>query len=82
MHLWPRTPEREESHRLRRRTQEKIDPVRYISNRSSGRQGYAIAKAAWMEGADVTLVSCTTALPAPYGVKMVYVQDARELEKP
>ena len=62
-------------------TQEKIDPVRYISNRSSGRQGYAIAKAAWMEGADVTLVSCTTALPAPYGVKMVYVQDARELEK-
>ena len=62
-------------------TQEKIDPVRFISNRSSGRQGYAIAKAAWMEGADVTLVSCTTALPAPYGVKMVYVQDARELEK-
>lgn len=62
-------------------TQEKIDPVRFISNRSSGRQGYAIAKAAWMEGADVTLVSCTTALPAPYGIKMVYVQDARELEK-
>ena len=62
-------------------TQEKIDPVRFISNRSSGRQGYAIAKAAWLEGADVTLVSCTTALPAPYGVKMVYVQDARELER-
>ena len=34
-----------------------------------------------MEGGDVTLVSCTTALPTPYGVKMVYVQDARELEK-
>ncbi len=62
-------------------TQENIDPVRYISNRSSGRQGYAIAKAAAMEDADVTLVSCTTALPVPAGVKVVYVRDARELDK-
>lgn len=61
-------------------TQENIDPVRYISNRSSGRQGYAIAKAAAMEDADVTLVSCTTALPVPSGVKVVYVHDARELD--
>ena len=60
-------------------TQEAIDPVRYISNRSSGRMGYAIARAAAMEDADVTLVSCTTALPVPSGVKMEYVRDAREL---
>ncbi len=62
-------------------TQENIDPVRFISNRSSGRQGYAIAKAAAMEDADVTLVSCTTALPVPAGVKVVYVHDARDLER-
>lgn len=61
-------------------TQENIDPVRYISNRSSGRQGYAIAKAAAMEDADVTLVSCTKDLPVPAGVKVVYVHDARELD--
>lgn len=60
-------------------TQEAIDPVRYISNRSSGRMGYAIARAAAMEDADVTLVSCTTALPVPSGVKIEYVRDAREL---
>ena len=62
-------------------TQENIDPVRYISNRSSGRMGYAIARAAAMEGADVTLVSCTTALPVPAGVNIIYVHDARELDK-
>lgn len=62
-------------------TQENIDPVRYISNRSSGRMGYAIAKAAAMEDADVTLVSCTTALPVLSGVKIIYVHDARELDK-
>mgnify|MGYP002711331672 FL=1 len=62
-------------------TQENIDPVRYISNRSSGRMGYAIAKAAAMEDADVTLVSCTQALPVPAGVKIEYVHDARELDK-
>lgn len=60
-------------------TQEAIDPVRYISNRSSGRMGYAIARAAAMEDADVTLVSCTTALSVPSGVKIEYVRDAREL---
>lgn len=62
-------------------TQEAIDPVRYISNRSSGRMGYAIARAAAMEDADVTLVSCTTALPVPTGVKIEYVRDARELDR-
>lgn len=62
-------------------TKENIDPVRYIGNRSSGKMGFAIARAAEMEGADVTLVSCTTELPEPFGVKARYVHDARELKK-
>lgn len=62
-------------------TKENIDPVRYIGNRSSGRMGYAIARAAALEDADVTLVSCTEELPKPEGVKVVYVHDARELDK-
>lgn len=60
-------------------TKENIDPVRYIGNRSSGRMGYAIAKAAAMEDAEVTLVSCTKDLPTPDGVHMVYAEDARGL---
>ena len=60
-------------------TKENIDPVRYIGNRSSGRMGYAIAKAAAMEDAEVTLVSCTKDLPTPDRVHMVYAEDAREL---
>lgn len=60
---------------------ENIDPVRYIGNRSSGRMGYAIARAAAIEAADVVLVSCTEALPAPEDVRMIYVRDARELDK-
>lgn len=62
-------------------TKENIDPVRYIGNRSSGRMGYAIARAAAIEAADVVLVSCTEALPAPEDVRMIYVRDARELDK-
>lgn len=62
-------------------TQEDIDPVRYISNRSSGKMGYAIAKAAAIEDADVTLVSCTNLLPVPAGVKVIYVHNANELDK-
>lgn len=62
-------------------TQENIDPVRYIGNRSSGRMGYAIARAAAMEDGEVTLVSCTRDLPVPHGVTMCYVQNARELQK-
>lgn len=61
-------------------TKENIDPVRYIGNRSSGRMGYAIAKAAVREEAEVILVSCTDDLPVPAGVKTVYVRDARELD--
>jgi len=60
-------------------TREAIDPVRYISNHSSGRQGYAIAKALADQGADVTLVSGPTALPAPLGVTHVDVESAREM---
>lgn len=62
-------------------TQENIDPVRFISNRSSGKMGYAIAKAAVMEDAEVTLVSCNRELPVPDGIRIVYVQDARELDR-
>lgn len=60
-------------------TVEAIDPVRFISNHSSGKMGYAIARAAARRGADVTLVSGPTALDAPDGVRMVPVQSAREM---
>lgn len=52
-------------------TQENIDPVRYITNHSSGKMGYAVAKAAMLRGADVTLVSGQTALTPPMFVKYV-----------
>ncbi|HVI31713.1 bifunctional phosphopantothenoylcysteine decarboxylase/phosphopantothenate--cysteine ligase CoaBC [Phenylobacterium sp.] len=60
-------------------TAEPIDPVRLITNRSSGKQGYAIAAALAALGAEVTLVSGPTALPAPAGVKRVDVETAREM---
>ena len=60
-------------------TVEAIDPVRYISNRSSGKTGYAIAAAAARRGAEVTLVSGPTALEAPFGVRVVDVQSACEM---
>lgn len=60
-------------------THEPIDPVRYIANRSSGRQGYAIAGAAAALGARVTLVSGPVALPTPPGVDRVDVESAREM---
>jgi phosphopantothenoylcysteine decarboxylase/phosphopantothenate--cysteine ligase len=60
-------------------TYEPIDPVRFIGNRSSGLQGYAIAKAARAAGARVTLVSGPVALGAPEGVAVVKVQTAREM---
>jgi len=60
-------------------TAEPIDPVRLITNRSSGKQGYAIAAALAGLGAEVTLVSGPTALPAPAGVKRVDVETAREM---
>lgn len=60
-------------------TYEPIDPVRGITNRSSGKMGYSIARAAWEAGAEVTLISGPTALPAPYGVKRIDVVDARQM---
>jgi phosphopantothenoylcysteine decarboxylase / phosphopantothenate---cysteine ligase len=60
-------------------TRESIDPVRYLANRSSGRQGYAIAAAAARLGADTVLVSGPVELEAPAGVKLVPVESAREM---
>lgn len=60
-------------------THEAIDPVRYIANRSSGKQGHAIAAAAAAAGARVTLVSGPVALPDPAGVETVHVESAREM---
>jgi phosphopantothenoylcysteine decarboxylase/phosphopantothenate--cysteine ligase len=60
-------------------TQEAIDPVRYIANRSSGRQGYAIAAALAALGARVTLVSGPVALPDPPGVAVVRIESARQM---
>lgn len=59
-------------------TQEPIDPVRYITNRSSGKQGYAIAQAAADAGAQVTLIT-TASLPSPYGVQVLPVGSAAEM---
>ena len=60
-------------------TQEKMDPVRYISNHSTGKMGYAVARAAMLRGADVTLVSGVTALQPPEGVKVVPVISAADM---
>ncbi|WP_026607198.1 bifunctional phosphopantothenoylcysteine decarboxylase/phosphopantothenate--cysteine ligase CoaBC [Methylocapsa acidiphila] len=60
-------------------THEPIDPVRYIANRSSGKQGHAIARAARALGADVTLVAGPVAVPDPPGVTTIHVETAREM---
>ena len=60
-------------------TREPLDPVRFLGNRSSGRQGYALAATAAERGADVVLVSANVALPDPAGVKVVAVGTALEL---
>jgi phosphopantothenoylcysteine decarboxylase/phosphopantothenate--cysteine ligase len=62
-------------------TQEPIDPVRFISNRSSGKMGYAIAEAAQARGAQVVLVTGPTAIPTPKGVEVVSVATAEEMMK-
>ena len=62
-------------------TQEAIDPVRFISNRSSGKMGYAIAEAAQARGAQVVLVTGPTALPIPRGIEVVSVVTAEEMSK-
>lgn len=60
-------------------TREPIDPVRYISNRSSGKMGYALAQAALQRGAQVTLVTTPTALTPPPGAEVVRVETARQM---
>lgn len=60
-------------------THEPLDPVRFIGNRSSGKQGHAIAAALAMQGAEVTLVSGPVQLPDPIGVKTVHVQTAQQM---
>ncbi|HVK26786.1 MAG TPA: bifunctional phosphopantothenoylcysteine decarboxylase/phosphopantothenate--cysteine ligase CoaBC [Nocardioides sp.] len=60
-------------------TREKLDPVRFLGNRSSGRQGYALARAAAARGAEVTLVAANVALTDPAGVKVVHVESTAEL---
>ena len=60
-------------------TMEKIDPVRFISNHSTGKMGYALAKIAMLRGAEVTLVTGKTSIPKPDFVKVVNVQSAKEM---
>ncbi|HWP56873.1 MAG TPA: bifunctional phosphopantothenoylcysteine decarboxylase/phosphopantothenate--cysteine ligase CoaBC [Candidatus Acidoferrales bacterium] len=62
-------------------TQESIDPIRYISNRSSGKMGYALAQAALRRGAEVTLVSGPTALAAPSRARLIPVTTAAEMRR-
>jgi phosphopantothenoylcysteine decarboxylase/phosphopantothenate--cysteine ligase len=61
-------------------TREPLDPVRYLTNRSSGRQGYALAQAAVDAGASVILVSSAKGLPVPYGVTLIAVETARAMK--
>jgi phosphopantothenoylcysteine decarboxylase/phosphopantothenate--cysteine ligase len=60
-------------------TREPLDPVRYIGNRSSGKQGYALAQAALDAGADVTLISTVQHLPFPYGAALISVETAQDM---
>jgi len=60
-------------------THEPLDPVRYIANRSSGKQGHALARAAAAAGADVTLVTGPVGLPDPEGATVIKVETAREM---
>src|ERR1022692_1496951 len=60
-------------------TQEPLDPVRFISNRSSGKMGYALAEAAAARGAHTVLISGPVNLPAPSGVELIHVKTAQEM---
>ena len=60
-------------------TREPIDPVRYITNRSSGKMGYAVAQAAADQGADVVLISGPVSLPEPAGIEVVHVKTAEQM---
>lgn len=62
-------------------TQEALDPIRYVSNRSSGKMGYALAEAAARRGAKVVLVSGPVSLPAPANVERILVRSAEEMRK-
>jgi len=62
-------------------TQEPIDPVRYISNRSSGKMGYATAEAARDRGATVLLITAPTSLPEPAGIEVVHIGTATEVKE-
>ena len=62
-------------------TEEPIDPVRYISNRSSGKMGYALAEAARDRGAEVTLITAPASLPEPAGLNVVRVGTAEEMRR-
>lgn len=62
-------------------TREAIDPVRYISNHSSGRQGFAVAEAAVAEGADVVLISGPVSIPVPGGVRCISVDSAEQMHR-
>ncbi len=62
-------------------TMEYIDPVRFISNRSSGKMGYAIAKAASRKGAEVTLISGPVSLKRPEGIKVIAVNTSTEMHR-
>lgn len=60
-------------------TREKIDPVRYITNHSTGKMGYAIAEAAVSSGAEVVLISGPVSINAPAGLKLIKVESAEEM---
>lgn len=60
-------------------TQEALDPVRYLTNHSTGKMGYAIAKMAMLRGADVTLISGPTSIPVPPFVKVISIRSAQEM---
>ena len=62
-------------------TREFVDPVRFISNPSSGKMGYSIARAAWMRGGDVTLITGYAEIPPPYGINTIRVESADDMYK-
>ena len=62
-------------------TREAIDPVRYVTNHSSGKQGYAVAQAALDAGANVTLISTPTGLPTPVNASLILVESAEEMQQ-
>ena len=60
-------------------TREAIDPVRFIGNQSSGKQGYAIARSAQQRGADVTLISANSVLPDIEGIRTIHIESAQQM---